>query len=92
MAVHAAEYRRFPFTGMVHEINHGQQREHADDEARAKGRARRAGGELIWTAGRGWLHINHFQRRMYRKTRADAAGISVDGAVTPVDDAPELEA
>jgi hypothetical protein len=29
---------------------------------------------------------------MYRKTRADAAGISVDGAVTPVDDAPELEA
>ncbi len=33
VAVHAAEHRRFPFTGMIHQINEGQQSEQADDEA-----------------------------------------------------------
>lgn len=32
--VHAAEYRRFPFAGMIHQINNGQQNDQADDEAR----------------------------------------------------------
>ena len=34
MAVHPAKHRRFPFAGVIHQINNGQQSDQADDEAR----------------------------------------------------------
>jgi hypothetical protein len=58
VAVHSAEHRRFPFAGVIHQINEREQSEDADDDACTAGRPALWDGGLTRRVGWVGLHVN----------------------------------